>query len=167
MASPAANLITGDSDYIEAPEVAGVAAGLIARHDRFSSVCEDLRIAYLYRLGVPTGEGEAILAACQKAAPLWRDLAGYDVVIWVWEAVWNVLEPRQAEALVSHELCHIGRNDSGGVKLRKHDLEEFAWVARQYGRWDDAIGHFASALELHDADAAKITQLPPRKGRGS
>lgn len=143
------------ADYVDHPELKSIATDLIRRNERFQLVAEDLRIAYLARLGEPSGEGEGMLAACVKASPLWRDVAEYDVVIWCWDAVWAALEPRQREALTAHELCHIGRNDKGAVKLRKHDLEEFAWVARQYGRWDDAIAHFAGALQLHDEDAAK------------
>lgn len=164
MAKPA-ELFEPEAEYVEHPELKAIAAQLINRHERFRLAAGDLRLAYLARLGEPSGEGEGLMAACQKAAPLWRDLTDVDVVIWVWDAVWNQLEPRQREALTAHELCHIGRNKTGGIKLRKHDLEEFAWVARQYGRWDDAIAHFTAALQYFEDDEAK--KVTPIKGKRS
>lgn len=165
MAKPAAEFESSfEAEYVEHPEMAAIAAQLLHRHEALQLFTDGLKIGYLSRLGEPSGQGEGLMAACQKASPLWRDLTGYDVVIWAWEMVWHGLDPRQREALTAHELCHIGRNKTGAVKLRKHDLEEFAWVARQYGRWDDAISHFAGALQLHDDEQSKqVTPIDRKK----
>ena len=165
MATAAAPVYDPDAEYIDHPEMKAIAESLIVRHERFASVANDLRIGYRLRLGEPSGKGEGMMAACVKAPAIWRDETELDIVIWAWEAVWTVLEPRQREALTAHELCHIGRTPKGGIDLRKHDLEEFAWIARQYGRWDDAIAHFAGALERFDADAAGT--VTPMRSKGS
>lgn len=156
-------LFAEPTDYVESSAVRETAVGLINRIPTVQATVADLRIAFCERLGEPSGEGESILAACVKASPLWRDRAGDDVVIWVWQAVWATLEPRQQEALVLHELLHIDRTEKGAVKLRKHDLEEFSMVVHQYGAWKGDIGAFLHAAELHDA--GKVTRLPAGRER--
>jgi hypothetical protein len=163
-AHPAA-LFEPDPDYVESPELKRVTEGLIARHERFGPL-RDLRIAYLERLGEPSGEGESVLAQCQRATPLWRDYAHVDLVIWVWRAVREALEPRAFEALAAHEACHAFVTEKGTVKLLKHDLEEFHWVVRQYGPWDDAIRMFGVALTAHgDQDPAETVREMGRQQR--
>jgi hypothetical protein len=134
-----------DADYVESPQVREVARDIINRHDRFRAL-DDFRIVYLERLGDPTGEGEEAIAKCQKASPLWRDVAGVDLVIWDWRHHWLAVTERQREALVAHELCHPFVTDKGTLKLVKHDLEEFHWIARQYGPWLDDVRVFGQQL---------------------
>lgn len=152
----AATLFEPDPDYLPSEEVAKVGAALIRRHRAFQVMASDLRIVYLERLGQPSGEGEVLIAQCQKASPVWRDVAHVDVVIWVWAEWWQRFSPRQREAVVMHEMCHVGRTEKGGVKLRKHDVEEFSAVVATYGIWDDfgRLGDFVAALQRHDARAA-------------
>ena len=142
-----------DAEYVGSPEVEAVAQALIGRHGRFDPLLP-FRIAYLERLGPPSGEGESILAKVQKAPAVWRDVAGVDLVVWVWRAVWTELEPRQREALVAHELCHVFVTDKGSLKLQPHDLEEFSWVVRQYGPWKLDIEHFGRQLRAFDENGA-------------
>jgi hypothetical protein len=147
-----------DAEYVGSEEIEKVAQGLIKRHSRFDPLL-NIRVAYLERIGTPSGEGEAVLAKCVKASPLWRDVAGVECLIWVWSSVWRALEPRQREALVAHELCHAFVTEKGTVKLLKHDLEEFHWVVRQYGPWDEAIRMFGVALTAHgDQDPAETVR---------
>lgn len=144
-----------DADYVESPTIAEVARQLINRHDRFRPL-DELRIAYLERIGEPSGEGEDALAKCQKASPLWRDLAGYDLVIWAWRAKLTMLTERQVEALVAHELCHAFVDEKGKLKLLKHDLEEFHWVARQYGPWLHDVRVFGEQLQAFSDEPTPI-----------
>lgn len=167
----AETLFDHEADYVASDEIAKIAGTLIRRHEIVALSTEDLRIAYMERLGERSGEGEEAIAKCQKASPLWRDLAGYDVVIWAWAEVWEQLESRQREALVLHELLHIGRNRTGGVKLRKHDLEEFAMVVLHYGPWDGPVELFGKALrryevgETRQPEGAEPIRLPAGRER--
>lgn len=155
MASPAVEpVFEPDRDYLEFPDLADVANRLIRRNEVHFRDLAPLRIVYLRRLGEPSAEGEAVMAKCQKAPAIWRDTAGIDVAIWVWDEVWARLDARQREALTAHELCHVGVTEKGSVKLFRHDLEEFAWVARQYGAWDDATRIFAQQLRAFDEPVA-------------
>jgi predicted metallopeptidase len=153
-------LFDPDPDYAPSADVAAVAKALIRRHRVLDVMAGDLRIAYLERLGQPSGEGEGLIAACQKASPVWRDVAHVDVVIWVWSEWWARFSPRQREAVVMHELCHVGRNESGGVKLRKHDVEEFNFVVAHYGVWDDfgQLGDFMRSLVAGEGRRERAAQ---------
>lgn len=153
-------------DFVHAPELEDIAARLINRHPRFRPLSEaGIRIAYCERLGEPSGQGEDVMAKCQKAPALWRDLSGVDLVIWAWRDVWRSLTSIQREALIAHELCHPFVTEKGTLKLLTHDLEEFAFVAAQYGAWDDGIRIFSGALASYDE--SKVTAIgdrQPRKG---
>ena len=154
---------TPDVDYLEFPDLANVANGLIRRNDVHFRDLAQLRIVYLRRLGDRSGEGEAAIAKCQKAPAIWRDTAGIDVAIWVWDEVWAELDTRQREALTAHELCHVSVTEKGTVKLLPHDLEEFAWVARQYGAWDTATRIFAEQLRAFD-EPISLQDKKPQDG---
>lgn len=168
MATTAAEPLFADvHDYVESPELKQVAAGLINRHPLIQGVVSDLRIAFLVRTGEPAGAGEDAIAKCQKVGPLWRDLSGYDVVIWVWSFWWNQFDQRRRESVALHELLHIDRTEKGGVVLRKHDLEEFGYVVQHYGDWMPQIRAFTDALARYDEGAAdpKVTRLPAGRER--
>lgn len=162
-----ATAIDERADYVESPDMKTIATKLIRRHRTIAAVTEDLRLGYRLRLGEPSGEGEAAIAVCTKAPPLWRDESGLDVVIWAWDFWWKTFNERQREALVLHELCHIDRTEKGAVKLRKHDVEEFTAVVHEYGIWDgfSHLVDFARALKRHEDDDPKVTRLPAGRER--
>jgi len=81
-----------------------------------------------------------------KASPLLKFLTGYDAIILINKYEWEHLSPIQKEALVFHELCHIVLSDDG-IKLRKHDVEEFVAVASRYGAWIDNLEEMKEALQ--------------------
>lgn len=148
-----AQLALGDQQpegYLLSEEVREVAERVIASDPRFN-LCTGITIGYALQCGsdpAATG-GLHALAKCVKAPPLWRDLGTYELVIWAVEKAWRHLNSQQREALVAHELSHIGgRNDSGNVVLLEHDIEEFAWVVRRYGQWHSGLEHFAEQLGL-------------------
>ena len=161
-----ATAIDERADYVESPDMKAIATKLIRRHTIIQGVTQDLRIGYRLRLGEPSGEGEAAIAVCTKAPPLWRDESGLDVVIWAWEFWWKTFDERQREALVLHELCHIDRTEKGAVKLRKHDVEEFVTVVHEYGDWSgfSSLTQLGNALRRHDDDP-KVTRLPAGRER--
>jgi putative metallopeptidase len=151
----AQRLELGDSEpegHQLSDEVADVANRVINSDARFSHIPgENIRMAYVLVWGKePEGRGGIhVLAKAVKAPPLWRDLGDYDVAIVANQKVWARLPERAREALVAHELNHVGgRNDSGTVVLLEHDIEEFAWVVRKYGQWHSGLEHFAEQLGL-------------------
>jgi predicted metallopeptidase len=114
------------------------------------------RIAYAMITGTKAArQGSKIdaVATARKAPPLWRDLAGYDAVVTVNAADWQHYDASQREALVAHELSHLGVSEKGTLRLEHHDLEEFAWIARHYGQWRGAVTQFTEQLSLFDPKA--------------
>jgi hypothetical protein len=78
-----------------------------------------------------------VAGKCVKAPGLWRDVTGYHFAIWAREYFWNQYDDAGRRALVLHELLHVevNRDKDGNPKfaVRKHDVEDFVDVARQYG----------------------------------
>lgn len=166
MASTAAALDDERTDYVESGDMKSIAVALVRRHPTIASVVEDLRIGYRLRLGEPSGEGESAIAQCQKAAPLWRDESGLDVVIWVWQYWWEAFDERARERITLHELLHIDRTEKGAVKIRRHDVEDFVLVVHEYGAWDvQPLRAFGQALARHADDDPKVTRLPAGRER--
>lgn len=111
-----------------------------------------LRIAYLLRTDAPPEEAKIdTVAKCLRATGPLGFLADIDFVIWVNEWWWNNF-PQHREAIVLHELLHVGVSDRGRPALNKHDVEEFIGVAAQYGAWEGARRRFAEALAKFSAE---------------
>jgi len=94
--------------------------------------------------------GCVILARFVKAPPLWHGLTGYDAVIRVEDWAWRNLAADQQEALVAHELCHGSMSEKGALRVVKHDLEEFGFVVRKYGAWQEHIALFDKQLAMFE-----------------
>jgi hypothetical protein len=78
-----------------------------------------------------------VAGRCVKAPGLWRDVTGYHFAIWAREYFWRQLDEAGQRALCLHELLHIeverDKNNQPKFATRKHDVEDFVDVARQYG----------------------------------
>lgn len=77
-------------------------------------------------------------ATCSLADKLLQYYANVDYVIQIGEESWNLLNEKGKEILVLHELNHIleYQNQETGewhLKLRPHDVQDFAHVIRNYG----------------------------------
>lgn len=100
------------------------------------------------------GGGCQAIARFVKVTPLWQQLTGYSIAVVVHGWAWDRLAADGKLALVAHELCHGSMSEKGALRLEKHDLSEFHFVARTYGPWDDSIALFDQQLELFDAKPA-------------
>lgn len=94
--------------------------------------------------------GCVVLARFAKVPPLWHGLTGYDAIIRVEAWAWSRLGPAEQEALIAHELCHGEMSDKGAVRIMKHDLEEFGFVVRKYGAWQQSIALFDKQLAMFE-----------------
>ena len=94
--------------------------------------------------------GCVVLARFAKVAPLWHGLTGYDAIIRVEDWAWSRLGPAEQEALVAHELCHGSMSEKGALRVEKHDLEEFGFVVRKYGAWQQSIALFDKQLAMFE-----------------
>ena len=106
--------------------------------------------------------GCVVLARFAKVAPLWHGLTGYDAIIRVEAWAWTRLDPSEQEALIAHELCHGEMSDKGAIRVMKHDLEEFNFVVRKYGAWQEHIALFDKQLAMFEPTLG--TQAAPVEG---
>jgi hypothetical protein len=146
--------------YELSDEVNEVAATLFAKHETHFWSLRPFKIGYVLIFGArpPKDRKVDTVARFVKTSGLWKSLTGYDAVVWVKSIYWNALSATQREALLAHELSHGATNDKGELIIEKHDLEEFAWVARQSGAWSEGIEVFGKQLNLFG------TPEPPTNG---
>lgn len=144
------------AEYVPSPDIAAIAERLCARHATLNGL-RNARIAYLLLTNTKPEQGQAreasidTIAKAVKAPPLWLALSEYHAAIVVNDMAWQLLGPRQREAVVMHELLHLEWDDEKErVVVLKHDVEEFSMVAREYGPWHGGLERFHEQLELFE-----------------
>lgn len=140
-------------DFVKSDEVGAVGQEVVEAHGHIGGVGRihpiaeairdgELKILWLLNTKPFNDQSEddqetEIAGRCVKAPGLWRDFTGYDFAIWAREHFWKEFDQDLRRALVLHELLHIEvkRDNDGNPKFatRKHDVEDFVDVARQYG----------------------------------
>lgn len=146
-------------------ELEAMARRLVHAHDRLRDL-DQFEIAYLWDHGDPPRNGKACAWGKARLMPRWvQPLAPYDACITIMSKVWNFLRDRQREALLLHELMHLGQNpDSGMLEVVPHDIEEFGYVAAQYGAWRSSLEAFHEQLQLGLDPAGPLRDLANRTG---
>lgn len=129
--------------FILSDEVAEVAGEIVAQWDEFralrdaiDSEAHPLRVAYVLDTK-PFDVGEAdwtihTVVDTKKAAPVWRVLSEYDVVVIYRQVFWDAHTPDERLAFLHHGLSHIDAL-AGKVAIRPHPVEGFPWTFRRYG----------------------------------
>ena len=66
------------------------------------------------------------------------------------EDLWDDLTEAQQTALLDHELCHFGveETDEGeeDMVILEHDVEEFTAIVRRHGLWGESLWQFGMAM---------------------
>jgi len=97
------------------------------------------KIAYLFLLR----EKSRFKGQIQRPGGAWQFLSDYDFVMLIHKPTWDTLNENQRKALVYHELLHITHTESkdGKItwKLRRHDIEEFLDVVKEFGNWSEEL----------------------------
>lgn len=149
--------------YSAAKEVEEIAGRLISEH--YDELNFNAEVEIVYRFETPTREknGKAILGECRKVSGLNSYLyrTGIDAtpeakpffLILISEDAWRVLNQHQREALVDHELAHVGADidDKGNTvfSIKPHDIEEFRDVVARHGMYLADIEKFIDAARIH------------------
>jgi hypothetical protein len=164
------------SKWQAAPEIRQLAEDIIKRYPGQFGHLADKPIQYVWRekhrklrgkqiLGIVWIQGglPAIMIKDALSTTGWAE--SKDSKFFMMEIAmdtWQNLTDRQREALVAHELCHLGADDEGNIMTLPHDIEEFSWIAQTYGPWKDDLRIFGEALmdnmEL-DARAKEAREL--------
>jgi hypothetical protein len=145
-------------DYTPAPAVERVAGTLIRKNHPDLA---DERIEYVFRSEAAKENGKVVWGKARKVSGLNAFLARGEAdeldvedffVIEIAAPVWSVLDAKQREALVDHELTHCTHktNDKGDVTLAllAHDVEEFKSIIERHGLWRPDLEEFVKAGNL-------------------
>ncbi len=84
-------------------------------------------------------------AKAKWAAESMMEGASPDFVIEIREEAWDRLSLEQQEALIDHELSHMGVDDEG-CYMKHHDVAEFKAVIERHGLWDRDLEEFAETV---------------------
>lgn len=141
--------------FTSAPEVGKIAEKVIRKvADHANLADESVHIEYVWRDEAAKKGGRVVLATMSVVTGRNAFLArGEQIPFFVLEVAqntWDLLDSKQREALVDHELCHctVEWDEDGQVKLgiRGHDLEEFASIVRRHGFWKSDVSRFSEAV---------------------
>jgi hypothetical protein len=147
--------------FEKAPEVAELAADVMARWDEFKSLRSaidaeyaPLEIAYVFdtkKLGDDEDWTIHTVVNASKASPLWRSLTGYGAVIAYRKAFWDLQDTEARASFLHHGLQHIDAL-AGKVTIRPHPAEGFPWTLRRYGPLSFGETQFVRAGSLWNED---------------
>lgn len=141
------------ANYREAEAVRDIATPLIEKyHGHLLDF--NVRIEYTFIDKVPKSQGKEVWGQVRKISGLNAHLSNeegepYFVMI-IAEPVWDILTPEQREALVDHELCHLGaeaqqKETTDGseevikLSVQPHDCEAFYAEIRRHGLWREDL----------------------------
>jgi predicted metallopeptidase len=91
-----------------------------------------LNFKLIYDTKRRVSKGRLVLASIETASPkikyLSKDniaLDGYDLLLIVDQKAWEVASADQRVRLIRHELRHVEIDETGGVKVVGHEIEDF------------------------------------------
>ena len=91
-----------------------------------------LNFKLIYDLKQRVSKGRLVLASIETASPkikyLSKDkiaLEGYDLLLIVDQKAWEVASADQRVRLIRHEMRHVQIDETGGVKIVGHEIEDF------------------------------------------
>ena len=114
-------------------EYAAIGEMLIASYDEFKDIREaEITIVYLASEQAKKQKGKLIFGQCEKIADKYKWGIPADFTITVFEPNIEGFTPEQVEALIFHELLHVGVEDDR-LFIRPHDIEDFSAVLKKYG----------------------------------
>lgn len=122
----------GDNRHIS-DEYAAIGEMLIANYDEFKDIREaEITIVYLASEQAKKQKGKLVFGQCEKIADKYKWGIPADFTITVFEPNIEGFTPEQVEALIFHELLHVGVEDDR-LFIRPHDIEDFSAVLKKYG----------------------------------
>jgi hypothetical protein len=116
-----------------------------------------------------------VAGRCVKAPRIWHDVTGHHFAIWIRKHFWDEFGAELRRAVVLHELLHIevkrDKDNQPKFATRKHDVEDFVDVARQYGpnalAGDGGRYVRAAALFAGEPEPMVGARSPSKAPRGS
>lgn len=124
-----------EAKFVLSQNLANAADRLIDKHG-FTHI-RQASVDYLWRGKGSTRGGKLVLGKTQRPSGLLKLYSKADfVIILAADHCRNQkLDEDQLEALLFHELLHIGSDDEGEPTLVAHDVEAFVEEIKEYGLW--------------------------------
>src|SRR6185369_1918645 len=140
-------------EFVRSSEVEAVAEKVLELHGGIGGVArlhpiaeairdDELSILWLFNEKPWNDEAEddqepEVAGRCVKAPRIWHDVTGHHFAIWIRKHFWDEFGTELRRAVILHELLHIevkrDKDNQPKFAVRKHDVEDFVDVARQYG----------------------------------
>lgn len=125
----------GSGQFVDSPEVAGVAADLLRKHDSLRHL-RDLDIRYWWRKKGGERKGKSHLGDTLKpSGPLRFALDGATFLIWLAADHLEGWDAQRIEPLLFHQLLRCGVDENGDPYKAAPDFEGFVEELRAYGPW--------------------------------
>lgn len=148
---PGQDAFEASAEFATADDLRAMATSIYEKHPSQFGIAAQVHILFRWK---KVGDGK--LGKCPKTSGALKYETGADFYLWL--AADHVREKQmtyfQVEALLAHELCHVGMDIKGNVASREHDVEEFTFVVEHYGLWRNDLLPFGKAirqLRLEDA----------------
>ena len=142
------------AEYADAPDVQEIAIKLISERNMVDA--QQARVKYLFKIS----DKSKFAGRCSKADKKWKHLTGIDFVIEVWHDWWLGATDFTREALVYHELLHIGRQETktGNIKwvTVEHPVEAFYEETKHYGAWSPQLQELQHILDSEKTQTDKV-----------
>lgn len=127
-----------DLDWYDGGDIAGVATKLIEKHPMIFRAARNSAIDFCWKRKGGAGGGKATYGKCSKATGLLKNYRP-ELEFVIWLAADNIrdamLTPYQIEAIIFHELKHVGRTDKNKPCIIPHDATVFVDEVTEYGLW--------------------------------
>ena len=136
-----------ETDFIIAPEVAGIGRKLIRTYDEEFHRIAFAEIGYFWKKKGGKTAGKRKLGQCQKPTGLLRHFSEMDFIVWIAADHCRFINYYQITALVFHELKHAGYNpENDEYEIKTHDFEGFNSEIEIFGAWKSDIAAMQKAF---------------------
>ena len=126
-------------------------------------VIPECRITYLFMEGPETS---VWAGRCYRTTGPYQHLSNFDFVVVAFKKWWDDASFHAREALVFHELMHVGYtiNQKGETSwaLRDHFIETFPQEVKLFGPWNPSMSELAQSFRFFDDSLTKAIEDFPK-----
>lgn len=112
----------------------------------------NVSIGYVFVENMGSGDRDVLAKASKTSGPL-EFYSHHVFLVRVNWTTWRPLSAEQRVALIDHELCHFGVEDTEkGTKyvMHEHDVEEFTSIVSRWGLWRADLRRLSAVMMQRD-----------------
>lgn len=142
------------AEFLDARDLHTIGTRLIGEKEEFAHLAQTT-IIYLWKQAGGKSHGKETLGKVQVASGLVHFFSESHFVVWLaadhltkYGEGKGMLPAKFAEALIYHELCHLGWDpEKGEVVMRGHDWEGFHKELEVYGAWRSDLAELKQTMK--------------------